>query len=138
MGGKFAHPATRVAQAKTIHTMFQSPGYIVLSQSTLSDAQKRAAGVAVHARRTNAESARTVSRGASDVHLGGPNSGANVTRPTRRSPYGGEHATVHAVVPALQDGRVISGSQAVPRPSSGKQRVEAAAETAVPARAIIA
>ena len=45
----------------------------------------------VHAKRTNAESGRTVSRGASDVHWGSLDSGANLTRPTRTSPYDSEH-----------------------------------------------
>jgi hypothetical protein len=60
--------------------------------------------VDVHARRTNAESDRTVSRGASDVHWGALNSGANVTRPTRGNPYGSEHAPVDTVLPAVQAG----------------------------------
>jgi Ion channel len=52
----------------------------------------------VHAGRTKAESGRRVSRGASDAHCGNLDSSANVTRPTRGSPYGSEHAPVHAAV----------------------------------------
>jgi len=36
-------PATRAAQAKTVHFMFESPGHIVLSPNALRDAKKRAA-----------------------------------------------------------------------------------------------
>jgi len=69
MGGKVAHPVSRVAQAKTVHFMLESPGYIVLSPSALSDA-KGGRQRGCPRQRTKTESDRTVSRGASDVHWG--------------------------------------------------------------------